>query len=99
MAFNIDCDLLGYEFRALNTGVGKQTGKPWASLMLENVKNSRQVDVRLPYELVEDFRKCGIKRGDLVSVRVSAVAGKDYSFITAHDIPTLYNDAIVGGDF
>jgi len=47
MAFVINCNLPNMEFRGLRTGTGKDSGRPWMTLVLED-SDANQVDVSVP---------------------------------------------------
>lgn len=96
MAFNLDVSLEGYEYRGVESGVSKKTGKPWMSLILEQAgERPRQLSVSVPEELQASVSNLGLKRGDVLNFPVSAVASQKYNFVTLRGLPT----ALAGVDY
>lgn len=93
MAFSLDCELRGYEYRGVQEGVSSKTGKPWMSLVFEG-ENARQLDVSVPEELQGNVRGMGLSKGLVMDLRVRAVAGATYSFVRLLELPELHDDAV-----
>lgn len=92
MAFVLNVNLDGYEYRGVRTGVGRESGKPWMSLILED-KEANQVDISVPQDIQGDVYSLALSRGDVISVPVRAVARADgNSYIQAVDLPRLIAD-------
>lgn len=87
MAFVLNVAMEDMEYRAIRSGVGKESGKPWMSLVLED-ENSNQVDVSVPQELQGDVYGLGLRKGDIVNLLIRAVARNDgNSYIQLRAIP------------
>ena len=87
MAFNLPVHLEGYEYRALRTGQGKNG--TWMSIVLENPDDARQVDVSVPQEMQSDIYNLGLKKGDVLTLDVTAYAGVDYSRVRLDEIVSV----------
>lgn len=87
MAFNIDVDLVGYEFRGFQAGVSVKTGKNWLSIIVEHPDNARQVNVSVPEELQVGCYNLALAKGEYIDLHVVAVAAQNYNFIRLVDVP------------
>ena len=76
MAFVLNCNLPSMEFRGLRTGTGKDSGRAWMTLVLED-SDANQVDVSVPQDLQGDVYGLSLRKGDVVHVAVRAVARVD----------------------
>ena len=89
MAFVINAQLNRMEYRSVRSGVGKESGKTWMSLVLED-ENANQLDVSVPSDLQGDVYGLGLRKGDIVNVAIRAVARNDgNSYIQLRAIPEL----------
>ena len=61
MAFRLDVHLDDYEYRGFRDGQGEKG--PWLSLVLENPKDSRQLDVSVPRDQHAEIYKMGLQKG------------------------------------
>lgn len=89
MAFRFTCDLPGYEYRGMRTGVGGN-GRQWMSLVTESPDDASQLDVSVPVELQDEVFKLALRKGFLLNMRVLCVAAEKYSFVRLVDIPTVF---------
>lgn len=89
VAFALDVSLEGYEFRGVQSGVSAKTNKPWMSLILEKADNAQQLNVSVPVELQGNIAGLGLKKGDVVSCPVAAVATQKYSFVSLRGLPEV----------
>lgn len=80
MAFRLDVHLDDYEYRGFRDGQGEKG--PWLSLVLENPKDSRQLDVSVPRDQHAEIYKMGLQKGYHLSLDVVAYAGNEYSRIS-----------------
>lgn len=87
MAFNIDVDLVGYEFRGFQAGVSAKTGKNWLSIIVEHPDNARQVNVSVPEELQVGCYNLALAKGEYIDLHVVAVATQSYNFIRLVELP------------
>lgn len=93
MAFVLNCNLGHMEFRVLRSGKGRESGKVWMSLVLED-QDSQQVEVSVPADYQSDVYGLGLRKGDIVSLSVRAVARNDgNSYIQLTEVPVLLVDA------
>lgn len=89
MAFVLSVTLENMEYRNLRSGVGKASGKPWMSLVLED-QASNQLDVSVPSDLQGDVYGLGLRKGDMITLAVRAVARNDgNSYIQLLALPEL----------
>lgn len=89
MAFVLNCTLPSMEYRGLRTGTGKDSGRPWMTLVLED-SDANQVDVSVPQDLQGDVYGLGLFKGDVLHVAVRAVARADgNSYIQLVAIPEI----------
>ena len=96
MAFLINCTLTDMEYRGLRTGTGRDSGKPWMMLVLED-SDTQQVEISVPADLQGDVYGLGLAKGDKVTCAIRAVAradGNSYCQLTA--IPELADDDGLG---
>ena len=75
MAFLIETELKGYEYRGYEEGVSQKSGKTWLTLKFED-SNARQIEVSVPHDMQRDPKVANLRRGDLCDVVVRAVAGR-----------------------
>lgn len=93
MAFVIQCELRNVEFRGLQSGVGRESGRPWMSLILER-EDASQVSVTVPQEMQPELYSMSLRKGDLLNVDVRAVARADgQSYVQLVALPLLVADA------
>lgn len=79
MAFLIEALMEDWEVRGTTEGVSK-AGKPWASVRVEDMSGRMSADVSTSDDnLIAAIR--GLGKGDLVNLRVRAVAGKERSYL------------------
>lgn len=89
MAFVINAQLNRMEYRSVRSGVGKESGKTWMSLVLED-ENANQLDVSVPSDLQGDVYGLGLRKGDIITVAIRAVARNDgNSYVQLRAIPEL----------
>ena len=98
MAFLIETELKGYEYRGYEEGVNQKSGKTWLTLKFED-SNARQIEVSVPHDMQRDPKVVNLRRGELCDVVVRAVAGRDRSYIQLLNPPTLLNDETDGAGF
>ena len=92
MAFVLNVTLERMEYRAVRSGVGKESGKPWMSLVLED-EYSNQLDVSVPQDIQGDVYGLSLRKGDMVNLSIRAVARNDgNSYIQLRAIPELVSD-------
>lgn len=93
MAFSLMTTLESYEYRGIRTGVSQKTGKPWASLVLED-GSANQIEVSVPQDMQSDVYNMQLRKGDFVTCRVNAAARNDgSSWIRLLALPELeYED-------
>lgn len=99
MAFNLQVNLEGYEYRGTTQGVSSKTGKPWMSLVLESPTDARQVDVSVPEEYQETVRLLKLEKGNVVDCPVIAVAAQTYNFVRLAGVPVVLSGQQTGLDF
>ena len=93
MAFVLNCSLGSMEFRALRSGKGRESGKVWMSLVVED-SDSQQIEVSVPADYQSDVYSLGLRKGDIVDLNVRAVARNDgNSYIQLTDVPVLVADS------
>lgn len=96
MAFVLNVSMNDMEYRAIRSGVGKESGKPWMSLVLED-DSSNQVDVSVPQDLQGDVYGLGLRKGDIVNLLIRAVARNDgNSYVQLRAIPEKVDDSEIG---
>lgn len=98
MAFLIETELKGYEYRGYEEGVSQKSGKTWLTLKFED-SNARQIEVSVPHDMQRDPKVANLRRGDMCDVVVRAVAGRDRSYIQLLYPPTLLNADTEGAGF
>lgn len=86
MAFVVNSYLEGMEYRGERSGVSTKTGKPWLQLVLEDATSS-QIEVSVPHEMHDEVHALGLRKGDMVSLDVRAVARDGY--ISCVGIPMI----------
>lgn len=97
MGFAFNCTLDNMEYRGMRSGVGRDSGKPWMSLVLEDSEAS-QIDVSVPADLQSDVNSLGLHKGDMLLVMVRAVArratpqNQDNSYVQLVAIPEVYEE-------
>ena len=87
MAFRLNVHLENYEYRGMRTGNGEHGA--WMSLVLENLEDSRQLDVSVPRDMQGDIYNLGLKKGDALVLDVVAYAGNEYSRVTLSALPSV----------
>lgn len=94
MAFNIDCQMIGYEVRGVDSGVSKK-GVPWRSIRLESVSSGRTCEVSSTdgalFGIID-----GLTRGDVVALSVRAVAGRERSYLILTEAPQVTGNSYAG---
>lgn len=86
MSFAVECELKGYEFRGIKSG---QTERgTWVSAVLES-PDTDSVEVKVPAELQADFYNLGLRKGDVVDVRIVAYATQSYNGLRLVALPEL----------
>lgn len=89
MAFQINCTLESIEYRGLRTGVGRESGRTWMSLVVEDA-NSQQVEISVPADLQSDIYALHLVKGDFINVSIRATARNDgQSYVQLIAIPEL----------
>lgn len=89
MAFVLNCNLESMEYRGLRSGTGKDSGRAWMTLVLED-SDANQVEVSVPQDYQSDVYGLGLRKGDVLSVAVRAVARSDgNSYIQLRAVPEL----------
>ena len=97
MGFVLNCNLDNMEYRGVRSGVGRDSGKPWMSLVLED-SEAQQIQVSVPGDMQQDVASLGLRKGDQLLVAVRAVAARatqqnmDNSYIQLQAIPEVYED-------
>lgn len=94
MAFNIDCQMIGYEVRGVDSGVSK-AGKPWRSIRLESLSNGRTCEVSSTDGELFGYID-GLNRGDVVALSVRAVAGRERSYLILLEAPQVTGNSYAG---
>lgn len=95
MAFVINAQLNRMEYRSVRSGVGKESGKTWMSLVLED-ENANQLDVSVPSDLQGDVYGLGLRKGDIITVAIRAVARNDgNSYVQLRAIPELEDQGLI----
>ena len=93
MAFLLDCSLEDYEVRVVNSGTSKK-GNPYRSIKMES-KDGNSIDVSVTDDAYfYDVDK--LSKGDVVSCKVMAVAGRDRSYISLRSAPVVTGNAYTG---
>lgn len=90
MSFLVVAMLQGYEVRACESRTSKK-GVPFVAVKLEGPDG---VDVEVSTSdagMIPDVSR--LTKGDIVNWQVRAVAGKDRSYIVAHDVPVILGNA------
>lgn len=99
MAFLIECTLSNYEVRGVDSGTSKK-GNSFRSLRVESSSGrTAEISVTKP-EFFTDVDR--LKKGDLISCEVMAVAGKDRSYLSMLTAPVVMGNsysATSGVDF
>lgn len=99
MAFLIDCTLSNYEVRGVETGTSKK-GNSFRSVRVESQSGrTAEISVTKP-EFFTDVDR--LKKGDLISCEVMAVAGKERSYLSMLNAPVVTGNsysANVGVDY
>lgn len=98
MAFSLRVKIM-VEYRGMASGMGKND-KPWMSLQCETMDGSSEVhtiDVTVPHELQADVYGCGLRKGDVIEMDVTARAGtgqngRAYSYIALNKVPKAVAD-------
>lgn len=89
MAFVLSVTLESMEYRNLRSGVGKESGKPWMSLVLED-EGANQIDISVPADMQGDVYGLGLRKGDMITLSARAVARNDgNSYIQLLALPEL----------
>lgn len=105
MGFSIGANLT-LEYRGMQSGVGKESGKPWMSLVCED-NDARQVQLTVPQDMQSEIYNLGLRKGDMISVHVLAVAfdqvvnGRARNYVTCQSVPVLVDSETgeIGGGF
>lgn len=93
MAFLIECSLSNYEVRGVDSGTSKK-GNPFRSLRIESQSGrTAEISVTKP-EFFADVDR--LKKGDLISCEVMAVAGKDRSYLSMLNSPVVLGNSYTG---
>lgn len=93
MAFLIECTLSNYEVRGVERGTSKK-GNPYQSLRIESQSGrTAEISVTNP-EFFTDVDR--LKKGDLISCEVMAVAGKDRSYLSMTSCPVVLGNSYSG---
>lgn len=92
MAFSINCVLSDMEFRALQTGTSSQNNRTWMSLVFEDAE-ANQVSVSVPSDMQSDVYALALRRGDLCTIAIRAVARADgNSYVQLRAVPELLEE-------
>ncbi len=93
MAFVLNCSLESVEFRAMRTGVGRDSKKSWMSLVLED-SDSNHLEISVPQDLQGEVYGLSLQKGDILKVDIRAVARNDgNSYVQLRGVPMLLVDA------
>lgn len=93
MGFRLDCVLSDLEYRGKRSGVGRESGKPWLSLVLEDAE-AQQIEVSVPQDLQSDVYALNLMKCDVLTVAVRAVAYNGEganSYIQLRAVPEITN--------
>lgn len=95
MAFLIDCTLSNYEVRGVEQGTSRK-GNPFRSVRVESQSGrTAEISVTNP-EFFTDVDR--LKKGDMISCEVVAVAGKERSYLSMTSAPVVLGNSYgVGG--
>lgn len=89
MAFNIDCKMLGYEVRGVESATNKQ-GKPYVLVRLESPEGRTCEVTSSDAELMPSLLL--LRKAQVVNLWVRAISSAKYSFITVTRAPELVAD-------
>lgn len=90
MAFLIDCTLSNYEVRGVEQGTSKK-GNSFRSVRVESQSGrTAEISVTKP-EFFTDVDR--LKKGDIISCEVMAVAGKDRSYLSMTNAPVVLGNS------
>lgn len=93
MAFVINCVLDGMEYRGMQSGVGRESGRPWMSLIFET-EDASQLSVSVPSDLQSEVYSKQLQKGCVCSISIRAVARADgQSYVQLTDLPFVIADA------
>lgn len=100
MGHRLKCVLRCYEYRGMRSGQGSN-GRTWMSIIVEEGgQDPNQLDVSVPAEMQADVMNLGLRKGDLLDMRVLAVAGssggKSYDFVQLQALPEPASDDGIG---
>lgn len=94
MAFLLNCVIDDYEVRNVGGGTSKKSGKPYKTIKVEGSEgNSCEIsctDDALFYDVDK------LQKGDIITCRVTAVSGKERSYITLRSAPVIKGNAYTG---
>lgn len=91
MAFLIECKMEDWEVRGTNSGTSK-AGKPWTSLRVEDMSGRMNAEVSTSDpELIYEVEH--LQKGDLVNLRVRAVAGRERSYLILVSKPEVLGNS------
>lgn len=94
MAFLIDCKLEGYEVRGIQTGTSKK-GNVYKSIRCESKEgNTCEISVT-NQDLFGHVDQ--LSKGDIVTLDVRAVSGRERSYITLMSAPVVSGNAYYSG--
>lgn len=92
MAFRVNVTYECIEFRGIQSGTSRESGRPWMSLVLED-SETNQISVSVPQDLQGDVYSLGLRKGDEVAVSFVAVARADgNSYLQLSAAPELLED-------
>lgn len=94
MAFLLQAKINDYEVRGHSSGTSKK-GKEYMTLRIES-QDGYTVELSCTDEdIFPDIK--ALKRGDIISCDVTAVSGKDRSYITLRSVPVVSGNAYGAG--
>ena len=97
MGFRLKSTLVGYEFRAIQSGVSSQSGKPWMNVIFEEPDTCAQVSARVPADMQQYIHDLHLKKGSYYDCEVVGIAGDDYAYINLLSLPLPSYDSDPSG--